>query len=430
VFDVSDPLYNDAPALTGENSVSVAEATNLRHSELAFDFLFRNDGPGLVTQLDVYVAIPESRDNQRISGLSFSAPYTLLIDRYGQEVAYFQFANLSAGQQVTVSWDTDVEIEALDYGLDPGAVTTWDQIPTDILSTYTSNESMYRLESTVIQDAAQAAAGGATDPYWIARNVHDFVANRLTYVNDHRWDDAETVYLQQHGSCTEYTFLFIALCRANGLPARYVGGSNHRQDGVYVDTVFHRWAEVYLPPYGWVPVDVTWDDSGDSLRHTYFGTVSDKCFVTTVGGGDSEYLSWNYNYSYRYYRSGDVSRTRERSFTWEPYASELRIQPDTLNGLLSPGTSAVIGQLDIVTTNGIYDWLLSSGTSWLQLDQSNGTTPDTVVVTTDATGLSEGEHTGELNFRSDALDKSVTVPVRVVIANLVKIYLPLIAKGN
>ena len=95
----------------------------------------------------------------------------------------------------------------MDYGLDPDQVEELDQIPSDIDSTYTTNESMYRLDSQIIQSAAQVAANGATNPYWIARNIHDFVANRLTYLNDHRWDDAETVYLQQHGSCTEYTYL-------------------------------------------------------------------------------------------------------------------------------------------------------------------------------------------------------------------------------
>ena len=124
-----------------------------------------------------------------------------------------------------MSWEGLVAIEALDYGLDPGLVGGLDQIPADIITTYTTNEAMYRLESQTIQDAAQAAAEGATNPYWIARNVHDFVAERLECVNDHQWDDAETVYLQGHGSCSEYTFLFVALCRANGLPARYVGAT-------------------------------------------------------------------------------------------------------------------------------------------------------------------------------------------------------------
>jgi hypothetical protein len=306
-----------------------------------------------------------------------------------------------------------------------------DQIPSDIVSTYTTNESMYRLESQTIQDAAQMAIDGASTPYWMARNIHDFVAKRLTYLNNGQWDDAETVYLQQHGSCSEYTVLYIALCRANGLPARYAGGTRQRQEGVYIDTVFHRWAEVYLPPYGWIPVDVTHDDTGGEPVHTFFGALTDDRFVTTVGGGNSEYLGWNYHYAYTYYWSGSrPNRTRERSFTWIPYPSELRISPSPLSGLALPdSTSSVIGNLDATSTNGSYGWLLDSATSWLQLDKSSGTTPDTIQVMADTTGLDLGLHTGEVVLRSPSLDRETSVAVEVwVVEEIFMTYLPAIEK--
>jgi transglutaminase-like putative cysteine protease len=431
ILDPGDPLENDnAPPLVARQNFAIP-AVNPRHAHLTFNFLFRNDGPGEVTRLEVYAAIPSNRDNQVISNLSFSAPYTLLSDGYGQPIAYFQFDTLSPDQQVTVSWDADVEIETMDYGVDPGQVAGLDQIPAEVINTYTTNKSMYRLESLTIQNAAQTAANGATNPYWIARNVHDFVANRLTYLNDHHWDDAETVYLQGHGSCSEYTYLFIALCRANGLPARYVGGTRQRQEGTYVDTVFHRWAEVYLPPYGWIPVDVTHDDTVGGPVYTYFGALTDERFVTTVSGGDSEYLGWNYHYAYRYYYSGGRPNvTRERGFTWQSYPPQLRVSPSSLTKLvLFDATDAVIGGLDVISTNGAYGWSLSSATSWLQLDKTSGTTPDTVQVTADATGLDLGSHNGEVVLEFQSLDGDVAVPVEVlVVEEILETFVPVVAK--
>lgn len=433
ILDPGDPFDNDVPPLLTSSQNLTIEAVNPRYAHLRFDFLLRNDGPGEVARLDVYVAIPPNRDNQRISGLSFSAPYTLLTDRYGQAAAYFRFTNLSSGQQATVSWEGDVEIEAMNYGGEPGQVGGLDQIPSDLVSAYTTNESLYRLESSIIQNAAQVARNGATNPYWIARNIHDFVANRLTYNNDSHWDDAETVYLQQHGSCSEYTFLFIALCRANGLPARYVGGTRQRQDGTYVDTVFHRWAEVYLPPYGWVPIDVTHDDiEGGPPVYTYFGAVTDERFVTTVSGGSSEYLGWNYHVAYWYYYTGNrPDTTRERSFTWQPYSSELRTSPTSLIDLVLPNsTDAVIGSLDIISTNGSYDWSLDAiNNNWLQLSKNSGTTPDTVQVLADTTDFSLGSHTGQITLQSSSLGKSVTVPVEVLVVDeIFETYLPFVMK--
>jgi tetratricopeptide (TPR) repeat protein len=54
-----------------------------------------------------------------------------------------------------------------------------------------------------------------------------------------------------HAECRGYTLLFVALCRAAGIPARPVWGV------LFVDNTFksHNWAEVYIADIGWVPVD-------------------------------------------------------------------------------------------------------------------------------------------------------------------------------
>ena len=54
------------------------------------------------------------------------------------------------------------------------------------------------------------------------------------------------------GDCTDYTDLFVALCRARGLPARHVHGI---LASGFSDTPKHSWAEVYIPHNGWVRLD-------------------------------------------------------------------------------------------------------------------------------------------------------------------------------
>ncbi len=58
------------------------------------------------------------------------------------------------------------------------------------------------------------------------------------------------------GKCTDISSVFIALCRASGVPAREIFGirlGKKAEDDV--TTWQHCWAEFYLPGYGWVPVD-------------------------------------------------------------------------------------------------------------------------------------------------------------------------------
>ncbi|MEJ2050446.1 MAG: transglutaminase-like domain-containing protein, partial [Calditrichota bacterium] len=115
------------------------------------------------------------------------------------------------------------------------------------------------------------------------------------------------------------TFSFIALCRAAGLPARYVGSIVVRGDDASLDDVFHRWPEVYLPNYGWIPID---PEGGDRPlprdQAMYIGHLSNRFLITTQGGGDSEYIGWYYN-SYETYNTDPQIKMNIETFgEWEP----------------------------------------------------------------------------------------------------------------
>lgn len=58
------------------------------------------------------------------------------------------------------------------------------------------------------------------------------------------------------GSCRDFTVLFMAVCRAMGLAARFVSGYQEG-DLDSNDRHLHAWAEVYLPGAGWRGFDPT-----------------------------------------------------------------------------------------------------------------------------------------------------------------------------
>jgi transglutaminase-like putative cysteine protease len=57
------------------------------------------------------------------------------------------------------------------------------------------------------------------------------------------------------GVCQDLTHIFIAVARALGVPARYVGGYFRRSDGVFAQEAGHAWAEAHVPDLGWVGFD-------------------------------------------------------------------------------------------------------------------------------------------------------------------------------
>ena len=92
-----------------------------------------------------------------------------------------------------------------------------------------------------------------------------------------------------------------------------------RGDDASIDDAFHRWAQIYLPNYGWVPVDASGGDGATPAdQGRAFGGLSNRFLITTQGGGDSEYLGWSYNSFGRYKSTGYCKVEEDTLAFWEP----------------------------------------------------------------------------------------------------------------
>ena len=176
------------------------------------------------------------------------------------------------------------------------------------------------IDDPVIQGAIRDAVGDETNPYWIMRNIFEYVIDHVKYELVGGWDTAPNVLKRGTGSCSEFSFVFMAMARGAGLPTRFCAGVMERGDEASMDDVFHRWTEVYLPGYGWVPVDASATASEwQSDRVRAIGSYTNRGLITTVGGGDSEYVGWGYNYGLRQSYSGRASSDHSAYADWERF---------------------------------------------------------------------------------------------------------------
>jgi len=277
-------------------------------------------GNGTMQQLDVYLAIPGDLPQQTVKNITFTPEdYATVTDQWDQEFAHFAYTDKTAGTTVRSKMVVDTEISDIHYYIFPDQCGTLDDIPAEIAETYTANGGKYRLDDPFIRKTAEELAGGKTNPYWIAREVFDYVRKTLEYELVGGWNTAPVVLQRGTGSCSEYTFSFIALCRAAGVPARYVGSIVVRGDDASLDEVFHRWPEVYLPNYGWVPMDPQGgDDPLPRDRAMNIGHLPNRFLITTASGGNSDYLGWYYNAFEEYVLDPQVKVNVETFGEWEP----------------------------------------------------------------------------------------------------------------
>jgi sugar lactone lactonase YvrE len=270
---------------------------NPKKSVIRYTHLTSNFGPGTVKSLDVYFAIPENRINQKLlKETQYSIKPEFIKDKWGQDIAHFQTKNLKSGEQCEIIETIYAETYEVRYFIFPDKVGSLNEIPQDIKDKYLVNDTKYEFDHPVIQSALKESVGNEKNPYWIARKIYDYLILKMYYEMTGGWNTAPTVLARGNGSCSEYSFVYISMCRAAGLPARYVGSIVQRGQLVAMDDVFHRWVEVYLPNYGWIPVDPSGgDQTSPAAQARYFGYLGNRFLITTQSGGGSEYLDWQYN---------------------------------------------------------------------------------------------------------------------------------------
>ncbi len=296
-----------------------------RRARVEYLWALNNYGPGMVSDVKLNVAVPMELPNQRLlSEIDYAIPPTRTVDdKWGQRCALFDLGTAPAGSKTSLTYAVQAEVSAIRYLIIPERTGTLEDIPAAIREQYTVNGSHYRIDTPYMKDTARKIVGDERNPYWIARKIYDFVIDRLKYEMVGGWDVPEVVLKRGSGSCSEYTYTFVALCRAAGLPARYQGSIVVRGDDASIDEAFHRWAQVYLPNYGWVPVDANKGDArspADQARG--FGELANRFLITTQGGGDSQYLHWGYNSFAKYKRSGHCKVEEDHFGFWEPLDAE------------------------------------------------------------------------------------------------------------
>lgn len=103
------------------------------------------------------------------------------------------------------------------------------------------------------------------------QDVQEAVTRILAYIDsDFTYTSGAThvdtplseIFQQRRGVCQDFAHVMIALCRAIGIPARYVSGyfwidPQIKKAAADDNTASHAWVECFLPGIGWVGYDPT-----------------------------------------------------------------------------------------------------------------------------------------------------------------------------
>jgi transglutaminase-like putative cysteine protease len=129
------------------------------------------------------------------------------------------------------------------------------------------------LSDEVLRRTALEIVGETTNALGKVRAIHEWMIANLIYqyAREYSTLDAIARYTldRRAGDCGQHGMLFIALCRIVGVPARWVSGWEmiDPREGAGM----HDWTEVWIEPYGWIPVDT--DMAILAVRHNDGGVT-------------------------------------------------------------------------------------------------------------------------------------------------------------
>jgi hypothetical protein len=202
--------------------------------QIQYSFTLQNRSHQVIKQAELWTFAPVKQTaNQQCLKLQSNYPYTLLTDDSGNQVLHFTFENLAPNGSLVVTIKANLLVSATANPIQPGP---W---PRDF------NPQKY-IESdhpAINRAAHKLHAPGASKTI---ENVFRWVAGNVRY-SGYAGKDRGALYALEHkeGDCTEYADLFVALCRANGIAARPIGGYVCPQSGVLKAGDYHNWGEFY-----------------------------------------------------------------------------------------------------------------------------------------------------------------------------------------
>jgi len=171
----------------------------------------------------------------------------------------------------------------------------------EILEKFTKAGEGIEVEDPKIKELAQKIVGEEKNPFWKAYKIYNWITRTITYDYEKaervsKGENIETGALlslqKKTGICDDYTKLFLALARAAGIPARFVN-----LDVLEEKAEGHTFPEIYILPYGWIPLDPTWGTNFDAFARTEpglaillkeDGLTASKYFDSNLEGSDTQ----------------------------------------------------------------------------------------------------------------------------------------------
>jgi hypothetical protein len=250
-------------------TTAVAILSHAATRPIHYSFTITNMGNTVAKEVHFWTYAPIGQ-----TALQTSVPYQLITDDLGNQILHFTFNNIPpyAGQIITI-----------EAGFSPAAHVNQDA------KLYLKAEPFCESDDPTIIELARKLKASTTIK--TVENIFQWVSSNVRYAGYLKNPRGALYALKyREGDCTEYMYLFVALCRADKIPARGIGGYLANGNPVLKPDAYHNWAECYL--------DGAWRII-DPQRKIFMGDQGLYIPLHIIGAAPKNPISGPYKFAYK-----------------------------------------------------------------------------------------------------------------------------------
>lgn len=314
------------------STAPLAQAAKSQRYVFRSTYTFENRGEEPFTLRDEDLAIVIFPDDEwqkvtlRNSSHDIVREYT---DEDGNDLALPDISEvLPGGTTITFSIEYDITSSSRDR---PSIKLTEaegpSEIPSQLVEEYcVQTESFFWNDE--IEELAQTLTSDETTALGVLTNLVDWMYSSLIYCNFEFPNYPNDTLESGQGDCDDQSILLISMLRSLGIPAFLqvgvvfndrIGGDNPSWDGhlmIHTEGMgWHAWTMVYIPPWGWIPVDLTLASGQDPMDIIDEAPEYDSYIVRALDVSEQAYI-------------GDSQASRERYIESDVYVTVVEV---TLN---------------------------------------------------------------------------------------------------
>jgi transglutaminase/protease-like cytokinesis protein 3 len=280
--------------LVGCGSAAFTTACSQERRTAHLDLTYEITSTGHTSRAVLTFIVPTTMPQvQEVIGIKYDPEPDSVFVQHG--ITYVQFRMDELDRTRWIKMDITVDIHEFDLetvkGRDP---QVFDAAP---MEEYLRSEKFLEKDSARIREMATRLHRNTR--LKTIRHIYNYVLKEVLYTVYTNMDNgALNTLITKRSDCSGSADLFVALCRADQIPARVAYGFTTE----YEDNPRHAWVEAFLDDLGWIRFDPT---KHQALR---FGKLRNQ-YIQLSSIRNDAVLDQGYFYAYRYW--GDAIRVKE-----------------------------------------------------------------------------------------------------------------------